>query len=582
MSLKRLHKRPHSVGGPNLHPRKKKKSPAQNDISFSSDDDILSDIDFSALEDGMSEEEFWARKLGLVGDSKDRNMERLAEEYAKDGLGDDFLELFDFMDNISASSGTPDPSSAENPPLSDKYIPPHRRTSITGVDGSVTMGKKRCVSLVGLLNRVSEGNLDSISREIISIVVEQRLAGAGLVARAVVAMACDNPHITVTLQGTFAGIICAVAIDTAPSNQYSGGLLAEIVTRVRSDILDASKWKTITNLVRLLACLFSLGLYSVDVIDSLLRFLAEVPDVSPEKRMEWILTCIRFTGRVLRDHHKSRFSMILDRVTDNLAVYKDEGKQVEFALKELSSMREGKSNFRAVDHLQTVAEWLIIRNSTSNKFKSSEGSTLSGWKIPKEVEAVQLVVPHVSKLFSEGYTFPEEWVRGSIGGEDDVELEALGPASNDTAVNKHSPSLEELASMNRMTTEVKKNAFIAIMGSLDSSHALIRLDQFGLLDKPKNCSSIVSVIVHCAIQEPKVNQFYLDLMRALCNSQRDPKRDRKFSISFKIEFSKLITSGKLSPGEISVLSNLIAFYIQLSNGTVTMQDILGNPQVDSQ
>jgi hypothetical protein len=195
---------------------------------------------------------------------------------------------------------------------------------------------------------------------------------------------------------------------------------------------------------------------------------------------------------------------------------------------------------------------------------------------------VQLVVANVAKLFSPGYSFPAEWERGAAEEGQGACLESFEPARDGTTVSNKSPSLEELASLNRMTTEVKKNAFIAIMGSLDSSHALIRLGQFGLLDKHKNCSSIVSVIVHCAIQESKVNQFYLDLMRALCNSQRDQKRDRKFSISFKIEFSKLITSGKLSPNEISVLSNLIAFYIQLSNGTVTMQDILGNPQVDSE
>lgn len=545
-------------------PKPAKKAKAKSYQDESSDEDPFSDLDFSLLEQGMSEEEFWARKLGLNGKSSVAK-ERLADEFAQDGLGDDFLELFDFMDEVREEASKKDEDLPDEAPAGPgKYIPPHLRSSLTESSGSVLSKEKKSVSLLGLLNRVSEGNLDSISVEIISLLSKNKVK-PGDVANAIVGIACDNPNVTVTLQGTFAAIACAIAVDTAPSNQYSGGFLAELVRRMK----DESNARIIANLARFTAALFSLGLFSVDTVDSMLKYLSESTNATAEKRLDWILTCLRFSGRVMKDSHKNQFGAILDRMIATVASFDIKNKQIEFAVEELKLMKEGKSNFRAVDHLQTVAEWLVVRNA-SGKTKSTEGSTLSGWKVPKPVEAVQLMVPTVD-VFS--YRFPAEWTACTGSANVEFESSESGPA------NSH--SLEELAAMNRMTTEVKKNAFVAIMGSIDSKHALLRLDQFGLVEV-KNVPSIVTVVCHCALQEQKVNKFYLELIKSLCCEQREAKLNRKFSISLKIEFSKLISSGRLSETEVAVLSNLIAFYIQISNGEVTIQDILGGgPSEDS-
>jgi hypothetical protein len=361
----------------------------------------------------------------------------------------------------------------------------------------------------------------------------------------------------VTLQGTFAAIACAVAVETAPSNQFSGCLLAFLVSRVRELVNAENSSRIVANLVRFTACLFSMGLLSVDVVESLLNYIVSLSDSPTERKLEWILTCLRYSGRVLRDQHKTRFFDMMDTVIGRIPA--GQGMQGEFALKELKSMREGKSSFRAVDHLQSVSEWLAVRSATGKPKTSSDGSTLSGWKVPRQVQAVQLVVP-TADVFN--YTFPSQWTNQSNENTCE-ETQSAGTTK---------PSLEELAAMNRMTTEVKKSAFIAIMGAVDSKHAMLRLDEFSLLEA-KNVPSIVSVLTHCTLQESSVNPFYVALLQSLC-TQLDNKLTRKFRISFKIEFSKLISCGKLSPGEINVLSNLIAVYISASNGQVSMEDIL--------
>ena len=544
----------------------KKNSPLEM-IPEYSDEDAMSDIDLTEVENGISEEEFWARKLGIVGSNKALAKERLAEEYSKDGLGDDFLELFDFMDEVrDKANETKNPKDEEPEDASaKKYIPPHRREGVTSSAGTVSAKAKQTTSLLGLLNRVSEGNLDSISLEIISLILRSKVRPCDF-ARALVGISCDNPNITVTLQGTFAAIACAVAVETAPSNQFSGSVLACLVARIKEVAASEDSPRVVTNLIRFTACLFSMGLFSVDVIESLLSFVVSLRGVPTERILEWILACLRFAGRVLRDHHKSRFIDALQRLIDSLP--QGEGMLVEFGLKELKSMKEGKSGFRAVDHLQSVCEWLAVRAAPGKPKKSSEGSTLIGWKVPRQVEAVQLVVPTLD-AFDSKYTFPTDWTGSGEQPQSDI-------IERETGISNSMPSLEELASMNRMTTEVKKNAFIAVMGSVDSKHALLRLDQFSLLE-PKNVPSIVAVVIHCALQETCVNPFYISLVESLC-AQQDKKMSRKFSISFKIEFSKLVASGKLTQTEIGVLSTLIASYIGMSNGQVTMEDILRSPK----
>jgi nucleolar MIF4G domain-containing protein 1 len=530
------------------------------DYMSSSEDDPFTDFDFAELEDGMSEEDFWARKLGLVGEDKEKNMAKLGDEFAKDGLGDDFLELFDFMEEVKPKPASQSEGEKETT-STGRYIPPHLRASKTGSEGSALTSSRKEVSFLGLLNRVSEGNIDSISKDITTLIGKSRIEALE-VAHGITKIACENPNISNTLQGTFAGIVCAIAVETAPSNNYSGSLLVSLVENFRTSLGNSDLHRKVTNIIRFMSFLFSLGLFPVDVIEALIKHIASETEIAADRRIEWILTCLRFSGRVLKDLHKTRMSSLLDFVTSALSKEADGGKKMEFALKELAVMKEGRSNFRAIDHLQTIGEWLAICNSTSKKFKTgSEGSTLHGWRVPREVEAVQLVVPG-GDVFSQNFRFTTEWTSQST----DSSSSAHVPVWKE-------PTLAELAAMNRMNTEVKKNTFMAIMGAVDSKHALIRLDEFGLMNS-KNCSQVVGVIVHCALQERKVNKFYLDLIRSLCADQRDGKLARKFSISFKIEFSRLITGGKLDQAEVAVLSSLIAFFIQISNGAVTMADIL--------
>ena len=487
------------------------------------------------MADEEYDELYYARKLGLTGkDSAGRK--KLEAEYARDGFGDDFLGLFDFLDEAREGS-VDDEADSEHPvtesaPIdSGKYVPPHLRVNLEGAVGS---RKSDELSIMGLLNRVSEGNLDSISSDILGQVSRSKIHPADI-AYLLVGMSCDNPHITLTLQATFAAIACALAVDTAPSNSYSGAILASIVDKIKT----SSGPRVVSNAVRLISILFSFGLFGVEVVEATLYYVAP-------RNLEWLLVSLRFAGKVLKDNHRVRFGALLSNLVQTVEnTHKQKDKQTEFAVKELLSMTDSKCGFRATDHLQTACDWL-----------HKGGSVSAGWKVPKVVEAVQLLqVPF--DLFG-SCEFPQEWINRTI----QFDPNAVS-ATSEAAV-----SLEELAAMSRMNTEVKKNAFIALMGSVDPKHALIRFEQFGLLDKPQNVSSIVGVVVHCALQEATHNPFYTQVIKNLCKG----RMARKFSVSFKIELSSLVS--KVKSEQVHVLSAIISAYIDCCDGTVSLDDIM--------
>jgi len=539
----------------------------------------LSEFDF---DDSDAEVEFWGRKLGLSNSNDAAGKARLKAEFERDGLGDDFIDLFDFMEKFpkkrksseKEQNQEPDESPSQEaqavsePPMGGKYLPPHLRKEFTVSDDGVL--KKRSttsISLTGLLNRVSEGNLDSISSEIISLVSKQKVAPS-LIAKSLVSTACDNPHISITLQATFAAIVCAIAVETAPSSLYSGAVLATLI----SSLKETSETRTRLNLIRFLSILYSLGLFSSDITVSLLRFLASLSELDQESRLDTILTCLRFSGRVFKDTNRSKFNMIIEELVKE-SLGDSSSKKCEFLLKELQGI--SKSNFRAVDHLQTVCHWLTTRSATSKKSKlenAGEGSTLSVWKVPKAVENVQLVLMSAERVFQDDSVIPKEW-----SGDNSVVADADESAA--TVTSSSQPSLEELAVMNRMTTEAKKNAFIAIMGSVDADHALIRLDQFELLKGTKNIPSIVAVVIHCCLMESLFNKFYSDIVDRLCGENGASRRinleqstKKKFTFQFKSEFRRLIRSGELSHEKIQILSQIISRFVA-SATNVSIEDI---------
>jgi hypothetical protein len=245
-------------------------------------------------------------------------------------------------------------------------------------------------------------------------------------------------------------------------------------------------------------------------------------------------------------------------------------KKVEFQNKELKNI--GRSNFRATDHLQTACHWLSTRSSNTKRMMvtiGEGGSTLSGWKIPKAVETVQLIF--TGDAFGETTRFPNEWTRA--GNEGDVDKEFT------VSTEKNLPSLVELAALNRMTTEVKKNAFIAIMGSVDADHAVMRLDQSELLKGSKNIQSIIAVLSHCAMQEKAFNPFYSDIISKLCSETGgritlDSSQRSKYLNETKKELKRLIRSGSLSSDQVGVLSQMIAHFAAKFPSDISMEDIL--------
>lgn len=88
--------------------------------------------------------------------------------------------------------------------------------------------------------------------------------------------------------------------------------------------------------------------------------------------------------------------------------------------------------------------------------------------------------------------------------------------------------LLSLASEQRLSTDVRKSIFVAIMGADDYVHASERLGKLGL--KRAQRAEVVRVLLHCCGAEAGYNAFYALLAARLCASHRECARCSRFGL----------------------------------------------------
>lgn len=81
--------------------------------------------------------------------------------------------------------------------------------------------------------------------------------------------------------------------------------------------------------------------------------------------------------------------------------------------------------------------------------------------------------------------------------------------------------LLSLAGEQRLSTDVRKAVFVAIMGSDDYIHAFDRISKLKVKKAQK--AEVVRVLMHCCGAEATFNAFYALLAARLCSSHREYK-----------------------------------------------------------
>ena len=297
---------------------------------------------------------YWERKLGISDDKAREKIEK--EMLAEDGFDEELLGLFADIDSMVKKTAKKIRKIEKSEEIPDE---PEKLVEIS----PITETSKN--SLTGLINRLSEGNLEQIVREI-SVLLK---SGSGSDFASL--MIDGAQEATMTMLGVYTAAIVAISI--CNGQNWGISALSEIGKRLENEKKS--------NLVKLVSLLFAFGLLGVSVIEDLVKFLKF------KKSFEDLGSVFRFAGKKWRTQHPLSFNRA---ISDILSCMKSadskNSKKIQFILQDLEELRSGKGSFAVMNHFDSVMGWLSnFKNGseldfpdffTNKKYNQSENSSV--------------------------------------------------------------------------------------------------------------------------------------------------------------------------------------------------------------
>ncbi|XP_026884060.2 nucleolar MIF4G domain-containing protein 1 [Electrophorus electricus] len=393
-------------------------------------------------------------------------------------------------------------------PEAGKYVPPYLREAAESKRKAELERLQR--SLKGLMNRLSEPNLGSISGQLEELYMSYSRKDMNDVLTEVLLAACVTPSLMPDRLLMEHMLLLSVIHHTV--GLEVGAHFLETVVRRFDDThhqgTDAGK--ECDNLVCMIAHLYNFQVvHSVLVFDLLRCLLASFST----RDLELVLLLLKTVGFTLR-------------------------KDNPLALKELISEAQRKASTEApCSHDQTRVRFML---ETMLALKNNDMRKIPGYD-PEPAERLKklhrTLVQHRAggtdvklRVSLENLLEADQvgrwWIVGSswsgapmIGDHDNK------PATQPATGQQFSSKVMDLARKQRMNTDVRRNIFCVIMTSEDYLDAFEKLLRLGL--KGQQERDIVHVLLDCCLQEKSFNSFYAVLAEKFCT------HDRRFQMTFQ-------------------------------------------------
>ncbi|OMO67905.1 MIF4G-like, type 3 [Corchorus capsularis] len=383
-----------------------------------------------------------------------------------------------------------------------KYVAPHLRSRARNESEEHTQIRRR---VRGLLNRLSESNVESITAEIASIFRStSRSVSSEIISQEVLVSCYNGPRGNEQYAAVFAafvaGMACSVGMD------FSAKLIASLAKTFEEEYLKEDNL-SLRNLTLLLSYLCIFGVCSSDLIyDFLIMLSKRLTEID----VATILTILQCCGLKIRGDDpatmKNFILTVQNRVNELRASSGDgnakiNGKRMEFMLETICDIKNNKKKPKedTVQHTR-IKKWL-------QKLKA-EDILLRGLKWSK------LLDPEKKGQW---------WLSGDmISATDDVE-EIANTIDKEA---REAQKMLELAAAQRMNTDARRAIFCVIMSGedyIDTFEKLLRLDLPGKQDR-----DIMRVLVECCLQEKVFNKYYTVLAAKLCEHEKN----HKFTLQF--------------------------------------------------
>ncbi|XP_056155618.1 nucleolar MIF4G domain-containing protein 1 [Lampris incognitus] len=501
------------------------KEPGDESENEGSENDSGEDLDSFDGENEVDEDDELVDEERAEDEEMEEDDEGLDEDDIGDSADENEGEVIEEVDspNITGSETAPVTATA------GKYVPPHLRDN--GDDKRKAELAKLRRNVKGLVNRLSEPNMASISGQLEELYMSSSRKDMNEMLTEVLLAACVTP--TLMPDRLLMEHVLLVSILHHTVGLEVGAHFLETVVRKFDGVYKSGQeGKECDNLVAIVA-----HLYNFQVIHSVLIFdiLKLLVAAFMEKDIELVLFVLRNVGFALR---------------------KDDA----LALKELISEAQRKANemgpkFKDSTRVRFMLETMLaLKNNDMRKIPGYDPEPV------ERLRKLQRPLIHQSaggsdmklRVSLENLLVAEQvgrwWIVGSSwSGAPMISDQRKKSSKQTTTEGQFSAKVLELARKQRMNTEVRRNIFCVLMTSEDYLDAFEKVLRMGL--KGQQEREIVHVLMDCCLQEKGFNAFYAVLGEKFCS------HDRHFQMTF--QFSLWDKFKELPNLPSSTLSNLV-------------------------
>ncbi|OAY62973.1 Nucleolar MIF4G domain-containing protein 1 [Ananas comosus] len=386
-----------------------------------------------------------------------------------------------------------------------KYVAPHLRGCANAESEEISQIRRR---VRGLLNRLSELNVESITEEVATIFRSvSRSVGCQVIGDEVVASCSGGPRGNEQYGAVFAafvsGMACLVGVD------FSAKLLASLAKSFEDEYSKEDSL-SLRNLTLLLSYLCIFGACSSDLLYDL---LSELGKRLTELDVATILTILQCCGMKLRGDDPSAMKDFVLCIQNRVNVLKSYSEGTQDGNPNINSKR---MEFM----LETICD--IKNNKRRLKEDPAHHTRLKKWLQKLRAEDILLRGLKWSKLLD-----PEKKGQWWLSGDVAPTTENIDDVA--TTINMEvleAQKLVQLAAAQRMNTDLRRAIFCIIMSGedyIDAFEKLLRLDLSGKQDR-----EIMRVLVDCCLHEKMFNKYYTVLASKLCSHDKN----HKFSLQY--------------------------------------------------
>ncbi|GBM40635.1 Nucleolar MIF4G domain-containing protein 1 [Araneus ventricosus] len=420
-----------------------------------------------------------------------------------------------------------------------KYIPPKLRKENKNSD---ELENEDCLrikkQLKGLLNRLSESNLQNICHQIEAMYMKKSRNDMNETLFSLMSELLFTPSLSPPRLIMEQAILVAL-LHANVGPEIGAYFLQHIVEKLGELFKKSENYgeeKECNNVLIFLSHLYNFKVTHSTLMFDVFHILIES---FSSKDIELIQLLLKHIGFVLRKDDALKLKELVFSIQAKAASFnKDQNdSRVKFMLETLTAIRNNNM-YKIPDYDPSIIEH-------SKKF-------LRGL-IRKGCSIQELAISYEDLLKAEEKG--KWWIVGSAWAESDDNDSKKLQAVKGNQLNlktEVSEKILELARKQHMNTDVRKTIFCIIMTSEDYMDAFEKLLKLNLKNQQER--EIIHVILHCALQEKNFNPFYAHLAKQFCNFARKHQICLQFALWDKFkEFSKM------KPRQMKNLSGLLSF-----------------------